>query len=884
MYHEFKPPLVQRDEGLKPMLLGLKWPGLKWLDWETPAVPAGWTKPEFDDRAWIRFPLRRAAVSPYTARICLRSKFRVTEPAKVKGLKLTVGYFGGVVVYLNGQEVARQDVLPAGQANSARPYPDEVFVTSKGAMLPYREVNGAEPERQALRLRTLDAVAIPASALKSGTNVLAIEVIRAPYNKIVATLKPSKGARHPYDLNWNTCHIDRVQLAADSADGLVPNAVRPEGFQVWNTDPIAADFDQDWGDRCEELRPMHLVGARNGAYTGKVGVGSTQPITGLKAVAGDLKGEGGATIPAAAVHLRYGIPWGEETPAMAYASSAWPYPVPAKQLGALNESAPKEVPVCSGVLGHPYCAQTLNQPAPVFGAVTSVWATVKIPVEANPGFYKGEITIQADGVKPVKVPLEVKVIDWTLPDPQNYRTWAEFMQSPETLALEYKLEPWSQRHWAMIAQSFKYLSDTGSRVLYVPVIAHTNMGNDYSMVRWIRKGDGKYDFDFSIMDKYLDTAEKNLGKPKIVCFIVWDIYLVRTEIDGAWDKTASPEAAKRRKETMGKGPVVTVLDPATKKLENVNLPLVTEPGSMEIWKPLFGQLRARLKARGLEDTATLGLLSDGLPTKKEAKFLHDASGGLPWVSHSHHGTQAPGEKTMYWTHVWHNDFPVDTSLFGWQDPRLHAQFQRINATGCTEAQWWMMPEMNITGGQRGVGRLGADFWPLAKGKGGSVRIVGNVTDRYPEASWRNLELINYFLAPGPDGPVVMHRFEAVRQGIQECEARIYIETALTDKALRAKLSDKLTGRIKQTLDERIRYLWASNSSHRFDRYSWGYPTPWGGGGHSGHTWFLSTNWQERSEKLYALAAEAHKRLTGKQTLPGHLLRVRQDDREPRTKR
>jgi hypothetical protein len=45
------------------------------------------------------------------------------------------------------------------------------------------------------------------------------------------------------------------------------------------------------------------------------------------------------------------------------------------------------------------------------------------------------------------------------------------------------------------------------------------------MVRFIPKADGTFDYDFSIMDKYLDLAEKNMGKPKLVAFVAWELYL-----------------------------------------------------------------------------------------------------------------------------------------------------------------------------------------------------------------------------------------------------------------------------------------------------------------------------------------------------------------------
>ena len=106
----------------------------------------------------------------------------------------------------------------------------------------------------------------------------------------------------------------------------------------------------------------------------------------------------------------------------------------------------------------------------------------------------------------------MKVLEWTLPDTGSWRTWVEMIQSPDTLAAEYDLQLWSEEHWRMIAQAFKLIGEMGSRVVYVPLICHTNHGNEESMVRWAVQDDGGYKHDFSIMDKYLDVAVKHMGE------------------------------------------------------------------------------------------------------------------------------------------------------------------------------------------------------------------------------------------------------------------------------------------------------------------------------------------------------------------------------------
>ncbi len=111
---------------------------------ETGPPPAGWMRPEHDDRLWARehAPLR---IAPWhggglmTAEfhlIAARGKFLVEDPAKCSGLKLAVKYTGGLVAYLNGKEVARAS-LPAGEIKPdtlAERYHDDCYLDGGGGV------------------------------------------------------------------------------------------------------------------------------------------------------------------------------------------------------------------------------------------------------------------------------------------------------------------------------------------------------------------------------------------------------------------------------------------------------------------------------------------------------------------------------------------------------------------------------------------------------------------------------------------------------------------------------------------------------------------------------------------------------------------------------
>ena len=882
MHHTLRPPVIQTPEGPAPLVANRRW-----LNHETPEPPEDWASTGFDDAGWVRGPAAMAIDSAYVARLCMRGKFRVTNLAEVRDLRLTLVYHGGAIVYVNGQELARAHLPDTGcpEDDSAEPYPREAYVSPDDTLLTFRNTTAAKQSAEILRRydlrdRKFDNLAIPTAMLRQGVNVIGIELIRAPYHYVVEEKKGSqeylsRQFKFDYDMSFNTCEFQRVQLGASSADGLIPNATRPEGLQVWNSDLMASDFDLDFGAPCESLQPIHVVGVRNGWFSGKVVVGSDRALTGLKAVASDLAC-GDVTIPAAEVEVRYGMPWGRENGVWGSIygiedNKYWRYPREPSLLGGLTEQPAAEYPVRNKEPSR-YDLKLPNQPEPVPGAVVPVWVTIHVPKTALPGTYTGRLNVRADDEQPVNVPVEIEVVGWTLPDTQDYRTWIELVQSPDTLAVEYDVSLWSDQHWDHIGHAMELIGRTSSRSVYVPLIAQSNYGNAESMVRWIDKGEGNFEFDFSIMERYLDTAEKHMGRPELIVFVVWDVYLMRRDAHRS-ESSHDQEARTLRflegnNARIGGGPAVTVLDPVAQEVRNVELPRFDDPRSADLWRPLFAELRKRLEKRGLLGAAALGDMSDAWPTKQESLLLKDVSGDMGWVSFSHMGV--PNLKlhdvasVVYQGHHVANRWPDMeqdlTSYHGWKRFDLRVQFNRMSSLDeYSPTRWRKFAEANIIGQQRGIGRLGGDFWPAVRDRRGRRR--GTVTERYPHSQRRNLDIYVSLLAPGPGGPVATTRLEVFREGVQECEARICLEQALTDEQLAARLGPDLASRCQECLDERYMCLFKGMSTlrtsgpHHTHAVAWWYFSLV-----DGHTWYIGSGWQERSKKLYDLAAEVTKRL------------------------
>ncbi|MFH0980150.1 MAG: hypothetical protein V2A79_01245, partial [Planctomycetota bacterium] len=416
----------------------------------TPLPPANWNAVEFDDSSWQRRAVPLCSGDPRSEAgkyrniplIGLRGKLMADDPAKVGDLRLDLRYRGGVVVFFNGQEIGRANI-PKGNVDSLTPaedYASEAFLDADGKPIKHGGDIYKRYEKQRTREMT---VAIPVSRVRKGVNVLALEVHGAPLPESVLNkhVKSDGSAPRMDDLEkyyyWSLGGVDDIRLTSPGGAGFQDGSIRPKGIQVWNHPITEWVSVADFGDPGEKIAPVRIVSPRNGAFSGQVVIGSTEPIKGLKATASDLAGEGGAAIPASAVEVRWGVPDGYR----GGGSGGTPY------FDGLAESPPAEASLfkASGA------------------SVQPAWITVHTPADAKPGEYRGKVTLSMSGAAAVDVPLNVRVIDWNLPDPRDFTTIIDAVQSPESVAMWYDVPMWSRKHWQLLDKSFKVLGQAGCK-------------------------------------------------------------------------------------------------------------------------------------------------------------------------------------------------------------------------------------------------------------------------------------------------------------------------------------------------------------------------------------------------------------------------------------
>ncbi len=809
----------------------------------SPLPPSDWMQPHFDDRGWWRSP------GPYyggygdteegyhdegalkAALLCLRGKFGVSDPAPVKELKLSLAYRGGVVVYLNGTEVARAHLSGAkiNPETLAEVYPKEAYLTCEGIALPaVRFINERtlplveqHKQRYELRLRRLMDVRLPISLLRKGTNVLALEIHRAPHHPIVLTYgKTSRKPEKPRMKPWMTAGFLEAKLIAKGDKGIVPNVHRPEGLQVWNATPVQPIFDVDYGDPNEKLGPIRVVGTPGGTFWGQVVVSSDTPIQGLQAKVSELRRKGGGkSIPASALELRYPLPNTSKRFLELY------YPVRARRFDALAHQPPVEIPVRT---------KRLRQGANwVFGAVQPVWVKIKVSPETSPGDYQGALTINVAGQEPVVVPIHLRVCAWWMPDPRDYVTFLDIVESPEWNSFYYKVPPWSPEHWKLVAEALKILGSIGNNVVYIPLVCQTHLDHQETMVRWVKQSDGSYTYDFTVMDKYLDLVQKHMPGVRAVVLCVFERYML--------------PASRRRGRDIGV--LMSVLDPKTGEVAQMEGPKYSDPEAKAFWQPVTAAVKKRLRLRGLEDAIMLGLVGDHEPESHVLAFWKDMLPEAGWVKmcHSLHGFPARAKLGFAVVAGGQSAQDPDSDKYtderyryGWKEryPRVLSSAREMTVV-YPFAHHRLVVEFLVQGACAGYGGIAGDFWyNLYDPRTG--RYGGQVPNRLPLGHWGgNNQMRTRLLDPGKHGPLSTIRFEMIREGVQECEARIVIEKALVDEKLRAKLPEELVKRCEALIARRTRAaLWGTYS----------------------YKWYLSSDWQARTEELFNTAGKVEKAL------------------------
>lgn len=152
----------------------------------------------------------------------------------------------------------------------------------------------------------------------------------------------------------------------------------------------------------------------------------------------------------------------------------------------------------------------------------SVWVSCQIPADAVPGTYSGALIIKSGKRNVAKLPLNIKIIDRTLPAPQDWAFHLDLWQNPFAEARYYGTPLWSDAHLEAMRSSMEMLAAAGQKVITASIMHKPWNGQteDHfdSMVTWTKNLDGTWEFGFDVFDRWIEFMMSCGITEQINCF------------------------------------------------------------------------------------------------------------------------------------------------------------------------------------------------------------------------------------------------------------------------------------------------------------------------------------------------------------------------------
>jgi hypothetical protein len=177
--------------------------------------------------------------------------------------------------------------------------------------------------------------------------------------------------------------------------------------------------------------------------------------------------------------------------------------------------------------------------------VQPIWLSVKVPGNIPAGKYTGTVTVNA--VKNSELKISLNVLNHVLPSPDQWKFDLDLWQSANSIAKVHDVELWSNEHFDLMKSYFKMLAGAGQKTITANIIdqpwGKTHIYyEDPSLIRWIKRKDGSWIYDYSVFDRYISFMMDCGINKHINCYtmVTWDLSFIY--FDEASGKEASFKA------------------------------------------------------------------------------------------------------------------------------------------------------------------------------------------------------------------------------------------------------------------------------------------------------------------------------------------------------
>ena len=169
-----------------------------------------------------------------------------------------------------------------------------------------------------------------------------------------------------------------------------------------------------------------------------------------------------------------------------------------------------------------------------------VWLAIKVPQQVKAGTYKGSVTIK--GAKTKTQEISIRVIDKTLPAPSQWAYDLDLWQHPAAIARVHKVQLWSDQHFALMKDYYKMLANAGQKTITTSIVnepwGHQTYDDYPSLIKWTKKKDGTWSYDYSLFDKYVAFTMSCGINQRINCYSMVPWKIAFTYFDESTNKEA----------------------------------------------------------------------------------------------------------------------------------------------------------------------------------------------------------------------------------------------------------------------------------------------------------------------------------------------------------
>lgn len=157
----------------------------------------------------------------------------------------------------------------------------------------------------------------------------------------------------------------------------------------------------------------------------------------------------------------------------------------------------------------------------------SIWIEFNVPDHAKAGIYKGTISFLStlDDEKLV-FDYELEVLEAVLPSARNYRFDVEYWHHPYSSAEYYNVVPFSSEHLDLLKSHLSLYKELGGHALTATIVEEAWGGQTYSknpvhypsMIKWIKTLEGKWSFDYTHFDKWVQLGKDLNIADVVICY------------------------------------------------------------------------------------------------------------------------------------------------------------------------------------------------------------------------------------------------------------------------------------------------------------------------------------------------------------------------------